>query len=85
MIENLNYLEAIRMAFETCMGAKNNEEVLVVGDTDNLVIANSFASVAATLGTEVTLIVMKPRKTILKSLTQKLKSVNPKRNQANST
>lgn len=61
MIENLSFLEGIRMALETCMGVKRGEEVLVVGDSNNLLIANSFASVAATLGTEVSLILMKPR------------------------
>jgi leucyl aminopeptidase (aminopeptidase T) len=62
MIENLSYVSAIRIALETCMGIKPGEEVLVVGDTKNLEIANSFLSVATTLGAEATLIVMKPRK-----------------------
>jgi len=44
------------------MGVKKGEDVLIVGDTDNLMIANSFFSVADTLGAEVTLILMKPRK-----------------------
>ena len=61
MIKNLSFVKKIRIVLETCMGVRRGEEVLIVGDSDNLEIADSFALVAATLGTEVTLILMKPR------------------------
>lgn len=62
MIKNQSFFKGIQIALETHMGVKKGEEVLIVGDTDNLMIANSFFSVADTLGVEVTLILMKPRK-----------------------
>jgi leucyl aminopeptidase (aminopeptidase T) len=61
MLENMGYTEGIRVALETCLGVKKGEEVLIVGDTDNLEIAVSFAEVTASLGVEVSLIIMKPR------------------------
>jgi leucyl aminopeptidase (aminopeptidase T) len=61
MIKNQSFFKGIQMALKTCMGLKKGEEVLIVGDTDNLMIANSFFSVASTLGAETTLVLMKPR------------------------
>lgn len=62
MIENLSYLEGVRIAIEECMGIKPREEVLIIGDTKNLEIAYSFVSVASILGAEVTIAIMKPRR-----------------------
>lgn len=61
MFENLSYIPGPRTALEDCMGVKPDEEVLIVGDTNQLDIVDAFASVASSLGAEVSVIIMKPR------------------------
>lgn len=59
----LGYLAGVITALETCMNVKEDEEVLTVGDTNNLRIAQSFAIIATSLGAESSIIIMGPRAT----------------------
>ncbi len=62
MIGEFDHLEGIRIALETCLGVKPTEEVLIIGDSERVSIANSFAEVSSSLGAETILSIIKPRK-----------------------
>lgn len=63
MFENLSYVQGVTVALEKCMGIQKGEEVLIVSDSNRVEIANTFSSVAASLGGETIVSLMAPRET----------------------